>query len=55
MNVEIQDITISPDAVEDISRLEGLLASAINQANKELMAEATTKMQDIAGSMNLPM
>ena len=46
MNVEIQDITIS---------LEGLLASAINQANKELMAEATTKMQDIAGSMNLPM
>ena len=55
MNVEIQDITISPDAVEDISRLEGLLASAINQANKELMAEATTKMQDIAGSMNIPM
>lgn len=54
MNVEIQDITINPDATEDMSRLESLLASAINQANKELMAEATTKMQDIAGSMNIP-
>jgi len=54
MNVEIQDITINPAATEDMSRLEDLLASAINQANKELMAEATTKMQDIAGSMNIP-
>ncbi len=54
MNVEVQDITINPEATEDMGRLENLLASAINQANKELMAEATTKMQDIAGSMNIP-
>ncbi len=54
MNVEIQDIDIKPEATEDLARLESLLASAINQANKELMSEATVKMQEIAGSMNLP-
>lgn len=54
MNVEIQHIDIAQDATQDLSRLESLLTSAINQANKELMAEATTKMQEIAGSMNLP-
>lgn len=54
MNVEIQSIDINPDAVSDLSRLEGLLASAINQANKELMTEATAKMQEIAGDMNIP-
>ncbi len=54
MSVELQNINIKPEAVEDIDRLERLLVSAINQANKEIMAEATSKMQEIAGSMNLP-
>ncbi len=54
MNVEIQSIDIEPDAMQDTDRLERLLISAINQANKELMAEATVKMQEIAGSMNIP-
>lgn len=54
MNVEVQNINIKPEATEDLDRLESLLISSINQANKELMAEATTKMQEIAGSMNLP-
>lgn len=54
MNVEIQNIDIRQEATSDMGRLEDLLKSAINQANKELMAEATTKMQEIAGSMNLP-
>lgn len=54
MNVEIREIYIKPEATEDIARLERLLVSAINQANKELMGEATEKMQEIAGSMNLP-
>ena len=54
MNVEIQNIDIEPDALQDTDRLERLLISAINQANKELMAEATVKMQEIAGSMNIP-
>ncbi len=54
MNVEIQNININSDAYEDPARLERLLISAINQANKELMAEATVKMQEIAGSMNIP-
>ncbi len=54
MNVEIQNIDIAQDAYQDPDRLERLLISAINQANKELMAEATVKMQEIAGSMNLP-
>ena len=54
MNGEVQEITIKPSAVEDIDRLERLLVSAFNHANKELMAEATEKMQEIAGSMNLP-
>lgn len=53
MNVEVQDITIKPEATEDIKRLENLLASAFNQANKELMAEATSKMQEIASGMNI--
>ncbi len=54
MNVEIQAIWINPDIADDVDRLESLLISAINQANKELMGEATTKMQEIAGSMNIP-
>ena len=54
MNVEIRDIEISPEAAEDLDRLSELIAAAVNQANKELMAEATEKMQEIAGSMNLP-
>ncbi|MEI8072875.1 MAG: YbaB/EbfC family nucleoid-associated protein [Candidatus Saccharibacteria bacterium] len=54
MNVEVKSIDIKPEATEDLPRLERLLASAINQANKELMAEATEKMQEIAGSLNLP-
>lgn len=54
MNVEIRDIKIADEATEDVSRLQELLASAINKANKEIMAEATEKMQEIAGSMNLP-
>ncbi len=54
MSVELHEINIKPEAAEDINRLERLLVSAINQANKEIMAEATSKMQEIAGSMNLP-
>lgn len=54
MNVEIRKIEIKPEAAEDLDRLSDLIAAAVNQANKELMGEATTKMQEIAGSMNLP-
>ncbi len=54
MNVEIRKIEIQPDLAEDLDRLSDLIMAAVNQANKELMAEATTKMQEIAGSMNLP-
>ena len=54
MNVEIKKIDIKPEAAEDLSRLSDLISAAVNQANKELMTEATAKMQDIAGSMNLP-
>ncbi len=54
MNVEIKKIDIKPEATEDLARLSDLIAAAVNQANKELMTEATAKMQDIAGSMNLP-
>lgn len=53
MNVEIKKIEIKPEATEDLSRLSDLIAAAVNQANKELMTEATSKMQEIAGSMNL--
>ncbi len=54
MNVEIRKIEIQPDLAEDLDRLSELIMAAVNQANKELMAEATTKMQEIAGSMKLP-
>lgn len=54
MNVEIRAIDIVEGATDDMPRLERLLIAAVNQANKELMAEATTKMQDIAGNMNIP-
>ena len=54
MNVEIKKIEIKPEAAEDLDRLSNLIAAAVNQANKELMTEATSKMQDIAGNMNLP-
>ena len=54
MNVEIKKIDIKPEAAEDLDRLSDLISAAVNQANKELMTEATSKMQDIAGSMNLP-
>lgn len=54
MNVEVRKIDISPEAAEDLDNLSELITAAVNQANKELMAEATEKMQDIAGSMNLP-
>ncbi|MSR68321.1 YbaB/EbfC family nucleoid-associated protein [Candidatus Saccharibacteria bacterium] len=54
MSVEVQKIYIKPEAAEDLDRLSDLIAAAVNQANKELMAEATEKMQEIAGSMNLP-
>jgi DNA-binding protein YbaB len=54
MNVEIKKIDIKPEAAEDLDRLSDLISAAVNQANKELMAEATSKMQEIAGSMNLP-
>jgi DNA-binding protein YbaB len=54
MNVEIRKIDIKPEAAEDLDRLSDLISAAVNQANKELMAEATSKMQEIAGSMNLP-
>ena len=54
MNVEIKKIEIQPEAAEDLDRLSNLIAAAVNQANKELMTEATSKMQDIAGNMNLP-
>ena len=54
MNVEIKKIDIKPEAAEDLSRLSDLISAAVNQANKELMTEATAKMQEIAGSMNLP-
>jgi len=53
MNVEIRKIEIKPEAAEDLERLSDLIAAAVNQANKELMSEATSKMQDIAGSMNI--
>ncbi|MBI2797782.1 YbaB/EbfC family nucleoid-associated protein [Candidatus Saccharibacteria bacterium] len=54
MNVEIRDIKIDESATEDLDRLQDLLASAINKANKEIMAEATEKMQAIAGGLGLP-
>lgn len=54
MNVEVKKIDIKPEATEDLDRLSDLIAAAVNQANKELMTEATSKMQEIAGSMNLP-
>lgn len=54
MNVEIKKIDIKPEAAEDLDRLSELISAAVNQANKELMTEATAKMQEIAGSMNLP-
>ena len=54
MNVEIKDIQISEDAVEDIDRLQSMLTSAINKANKEIMGEATEKMQEVAGGLGLP-
>ena len=54
MNVEIKKIEIKPEAAEDLDRLSNLIAAAVNQANKELMTEATSKMQDIACNMNLP-
>lgn len=53
MNVEIRKIEIKPEAAEDLERLSDLIAAAVNQANKELMSEATSKMQEIAGSMNI--
>lgn len=53
MNVEIRKIDIKPEATDDLHRLSELITAAVNQANKELMTEATSKMQDIAGSMNL--
>lgn len=53
MNVEIQAIEFSESVTDDTDRLERLLISAINQANKELMAEATSKMQEIAGDLNI--
>lgn len=53
MNVEIQAIEFSESVTEDVDRLERLLISAINQANKELMTEATAKMQEIAGDLNI--
>ena len=53
MNVEIRKIDIKPEAAEDLGRLSELISAAVNQANKELMTEATSKMQEIAGSMNL--
>lgn len=54
MNVEIKKIDIKPEAAENLDRLSDLISAAVNQANKELMTEATSKMQEIAGSMNLP-
>ena len=54
MNVEIKKIEIKPEAAQDLDRLSDLISAAVNQANKELMTEATAKMQEIAGSMNLP-
>lgn len=54
MNVEVKKIDIKPEAAEDLDRLSDLISAAVNQANKELMTEATAKMQEIAGSMNLP-
>ncbi len=54
MNVEVKNIEIKTEAAEDLDRLAELIAAAVNQANKELMAEATEKMQEIAGSMNIP-
>ena len=54
MNVEIRNIAIKDEAAEDLDRLAELIMAAVNQANKELMAEATEKMQEIAGSMNIP-
>ena len=54
MNVEIKKIDIKPEAAEDLDRLSDLISAAVNQANKELMTEATSKMQEIAGNMNLP-
>lgn len=54
MNVEVRKIEIKPEATENLDRLSDLIAAAVNQANKELMSEATSKMQDIAGGLNLP-
>ncbi len=54
MNVEVKNIEIKTEAAEDLDRLAELITAAVNQANKELMAEATEKMQEIAGSMNIP-
>lgn len=54
MNVEIKDIQIAEGATEDLDRLQDLLAQAINKANKEIMGEATEKMQEIAGGLGLP-
>lgn len=53
MNVEIKKIDIKPEAAEDLDRLSELISAAVNQANKELMTEATAKMQEIAGNMNI--
>ena len=54
MNVEIKDIQIAQEATEDLDRLQDLLAQAINKANKEIMGEATAKMQEVAGGLGLP-
>jgi len=54
MNVEIRSIEMSDEILQDADELEKYLMLAINKANKEIMAEATEKMQAITGGMNIP-
>lgn len=54
MSVEIERIHISDEALQDPDQLGRWIAMAANKANKEIMQEATSRMQEVAGGLGLP-
>ncbi|HVM90417.1 MAG TPA: YbaB/EbfC family nucleoid-associated protein [Verrucomicrobiae bacterium] len=48
-NQQVLDVSIDPTAMDDRSKLEGMIKDAINDAIKKIQQVMSTKLKDIGG------
>ena len=50
----VENVTIEPEAAEDVDLLQDLVAAAVNDAFTKTQELATQKMSAVTGGMNIP-